>query len=90
MRGIRWTLTSLLDDLDYADDIALLSHRHQDMQAKIDDMTRKAGEIGLKISTKKTKHLRMNKQNRSSHHGSFDRRNLEDCSTLIRNNFAIE
>ena len=30
------------------------------MQAKIDDMTRKAGEFGLKISTKKRKHLRMN------------------------------
>ena len=59
-RGIRWTLTSLLEDLDFADDIALLSHRHQDMQAKIDEMTRKAAEIGLKISTKKTKHLRMN------------------------------
>ena len=59
-RGIRWTFTSLLEDLDFADDIALLSHRHQDMQAKIKYMTRKAGEIGLKISTKKTKHLRMN------------------------------
>ena len=40
-RGIRWTLTSLLEDMDFADDIALLSHRHQDMQAKIDDMTKK-------------------------------------------------
>ena len=59
-RGIRWTLTSLLEDLDFADDIALLSYRRQDMQAKIYDMTRKAGETGLKISTKKTKHLRMN------------------------------
>ena len=38
-RGIRWTLTSLLEDLDFVDDIALLSHRHPDMQAKIDDMT---------------------------------------------------
>ena len=59
-RGIRWTLTSLLEDLDFADDIALLSHRHQDVQTKIKYMTRKAGEIGLNISTKKTKHLRMN------------------------------
>ena len=30
------------------------------MQAKINNMTRKARETGLKISTKKTKHLRMN------------------------------
>ena len=27
-RGIRWTLTSVLEDLDYADDIVLLAHRH--------------------------------------------------------------
>ena len=25
-RGIRWTLTSVLEDLDYADDIVLLAH----------------------------------------------------------------
>ena len=25
-RGIRWTLTSVLEDLDYADDIGLLAH----------------------------------------------------------------
>ena len=30
-RGIRWMLTSVLEDLDYVDDIVLLAHRHQDM-----------------------------------------------------------
>ena len=29
-RGIRWALTSVLEDLDYADDVVLLAHRHQD------------------------------------------------------------
>jgi len=33
-RGIRWTLTSVLEDLDYADDVALLSGKHTDMQEK--------------------------------------------------------
>ncbi|PVD21538.1 hypothetical protein C0Q70_17336 [Pomacea canaliculata] len=37
-RGIRWTMTmtatTALEDLDFADDIALLSHRHQDMQGR--------------------------------------------------------
>ena len=33
-RGIRWTLTIILEDLDYADDIALLYTGYQDMQAK--------------------------------------------------------
>ncbi|PFX32593.1 hypothetical protein AWC38_SpisGene2549 [Stylophora pistillata] len=32
--GIQWTLTQQLDDLDYADDIALLSHSGAQMQNK--------------------------------------------------------
>ena len=59
-RGIRWTLTTILEDLDFADDIALLTHRHQDMQTKTDIMATTTESIGLKISAKKTKHLRMN------------------------------
>jgi hypothetical protein len=37
--GIRWTLTSTLEDLDYADDITLLSSRQSDMQEKVDKIT---------------------------------------------------
>ena len=59
-RGIQWTFTSSLEDLDFADDIALLSHRHQDMQSKTTLFSDTAGKIGLKASTKKTKHMRMN------------------------------
>ena len=58
--GIRWTLTSVLEDLDYADDIALLAHRHQDMQAKTNALAATAGSLGQQINTKKTRHLRMN------------------------------
>jgi len=58
-RGSRWTLTSVLEDLDYADDIALLAHRHQDMQAKTNALITTAGNLGLKINLKKTRHLRM-------------------------------
>ena len=58
-RGIRWTLTSVLEDLDYADDIALLAHRHQDMQAKTNALATTAGNMGLKINIKKTRHLSM-------------------------------
>ena len=63
-RGIKWTMTmtatTTLEDLDFADDIALLSHRHQDMQEKTDAMETTAGNLGLKVSTKKTKGMRMN------------------------------
>ncbi len=37
-RGILWRLTEHLEDLDYADDIVLLSHNFIDMQAKLDDL----------------------------------------------------
>ena len=29
-RGIQWSLTSMLEDLDYADDLGLLSSKYQD------------------------------------------------------------
>ena len=34
--GIQWTLWSQLDDLDFADDLALLSHSHEQMEEKTD------------------------------------------------------
>ena len=41
--GIQWTFTKQLEDLDFADDISLLSHRHQDAQEKL---SRFAEEVG--------------------------------------------
>ena len=35
--GIQWTLHEQLEDLDFADDLALLSHSHQQMQEKTAD-----------------------------------------------------
>ena len=53
-RGIQWTFTTSLEDLDFADNLALLSHRIQDMR----DKTR-ALEVGLKINATKTKLMRI-------------------------------
>ena len=33
-RGISWTFTETLEDIDFADDIALLAHRQKDIQGK--------------------------------------------------------
>lgn len=33
-RGIQWTMTSSLEDLDFADDLALLSHQIKDIREK--------------------------------------------------------
>jgi hypothetical protein len=37
-RGVLWKLTEHLEDLDYADDIVLLSHNFRDMQAKVNGL----------------------------------------------------
>ncbi|PVD27221.1 hypothetical protein C0Q70_12376 [Pomacea canaliculata] len=54
-RGIRWTMTmtatTTLEDLDFANDIALLSHRHQDMQEKTNAFSETAGNLGLKTKS---------------------------------------
>ena len=36
-RGIRWTLSSKLEDLDFADDLALLAHTHQHIKKRQTD-----------------------------------------------------
>ena len=60
-RGLRWKLTSVLEDLDYVDDVALISSsRFADLQEKTDRLVTTAGVVGLKINPRKTKTLRMN------------------------------
>ncbi|GFR71314.1 endonuclease-reverse transcriptase [Elysia marginata] len=53
-RGIRWNLFTNLEDLDFADDLALLSHTHHHIQEKTGRLNTCAKQIGLKISKKKT------------------------------------
>ncbi|KAK7101726.1 hypothetical protein V1264_020063 [Littorina saxatilis] len=59
-RGIRWTLFSFLDDLDFADDLALLSHTHKHIQEKTDRLCMFGGQIGLSVSQKKTETMLLN------------------------------
>ena len=58
--GIQWTLTSHLEDLDFADDLALLSHSHNHMQEKTDRLDKVSKSVGLNIHSGKTKILRIN------------------------------
>ena len=62
-RGIRWTLLSTLEDLDFADDLALVSHTHQHIQEKTSRLNTYAQQIGLKISLKKTEVMALNMMN---------------------------
>ena len=52
--GIRWTLLSTLEDVDFGDDLALVSHTHQHIQEKTTRLSTYAQRVGLKISQKKT------------------------------------
>ena len=58
--GIQWTLTTQLDDLDFADDLALLSHNCRQMQEKTSLLETTSARTGLKIHKKKTEVMRTN------------------------------
>lgn len=59
-RGIQWGMHERLEDLDFADDICLLSHSLREIKTKLDDLQEHSHEIGLKINPRKTKNLRIN------------------------------
>lgn len=59
-KGISWGLLGQLGDLEYADDICLLSHRHSDMSANIKKLEKAVSNAGLKINKGKTKSMRIN------------------------------
>ncbi|XP_035663420.1 uncharacterized protein LOC118407108 [Branchiostoma floridae] len=57
--GIQWTLTDMLDDLDFADDLALLCHTISQMREKTQRLEHKSGQVGLIINAGKTKEMRV-------------------------------
>ena len=48
--GIRWKFISVLEDLDFADDIALLSSRYVDIKDKPSRLADEAARFGLRIN----------------------------------------
>ena len=58
--GIQWTPWTQLHDLDFADDIALLSHNQQQMQEKTSDVAENSAKLGLNIHRGKSKVLKVN------------------------------
>ena len=59
-RGIRQKINTILEDLDFADDIALLSHTFQHIQQKTNRLSQ---YIGLNISERKTEVITINVSN---------------------------
>ena len=64
--GIQWTLNEHLNDLDYADDIGLLSTNRDQMQRKTDRVDNMSKKLGLHINIAKTKILRINAMSQDS------------------------
>ncbi|KAK7112952.1 hypothetical protein V1264_012324 [Littorina saxatilis] len=58
--GIQWTLWTQLDDLDFADDLALLSHNFNQMQDKTTRLAATSAKTGLRINKRKTELLKIN------------------------------
>lgn len=58
--GINWKFNKRLCDLEYADDVMLLSNRYVDMQNIITNLDLESRKIGLKINIAKTKTMRIN------------------------------
>uniref|UniRef100_H3B4N3 Reverse transcriptase domain-containing protein n=1 Tax=Latimeria chalumnae TaxID=7897 RepID=H3B4N3_LATCH len=59
-RGLQWGLPNTLEDIDFADDICLLSQKRELMQEKTDTLSESAQQIGLKVNIKKTKVMKLN------------------------------
>ena len=61
--GIRWNLFTNLDDLNFAYDLALLSHMHSQIREKTNRLHTYAKQVGLKINKRKTEVMTLNVQN---------------------------
>ncbi|VDP31961.1 unnamed protein product [Schistosoma mattheei] len=78
--GIQWTAQNQLDDLDFADDLALLSHTHEQMQIKTTHVAAVSASGGLNIQKGKTKVLKYNTEN--SNPITLDVETLEDVESF--------
>ena len=58
--GIQWTPWTQLEDLDFADDIVLFSHDHNQMQEKTKAVASNSEKLGLRINQGKSKLLKVN------------------------------
>ena len=58
--GIRWQFENQLEDLDFADDVALVASRIVDMQTKVASLNMNGKKTGLKINLGKTVVMKWN------------------------------
>ncbi|VDP38013.1 unnamed protein product [Schistosoma margrebowiei] len=78
--GIQWKSRMHLDDLDFADDLDLLSQTQQQMQEKTTSVAAASAAIGLNIDKGKSKVLRYNTA--CTNPITIDGEDLEDVKTF--------
>ncbi|VDP23562.1 unnamed protein product [Schistosoma margrebowiei] len=78
--GIQWTSMMQLDDLDFADDLALLSQTQQQIQEKTNSVAAASAAVGLNIHKGKSKALRYNTA--CTDPITIDGEDLEDVKTF--------
>ena len=78
--GIRWNFATVLEDIDFADDLALLSSTKTHIQKKVDRLNKHSKVIGMKTSIKKTKLMRYNAKDQTP--VSIDGKDVEDVDSF--------
>ncbi|KAH9583018.1 LINE-1 retrotransposable element ORF2 protein [Schistosoma haematobium] len=78
--GIQWTAQNQLDDLDFADDLALLSRTREQIQIKTANVAAVSASVGLSIHKGKTKVLKFKAKN--SNPITLDGETLEDVESF--------
>ncbi|CAH8556054.1 unnamed protein product [Schistosoma curassoni] len=79
--GIQWTAQNQLDDLDFADDLALLSRTHEQMQMKTASEAAVSASLGLSIHKGKAKVLKFKAEDNNPI--TLDGETLEDVESFI-------
>jgi hypothetical protein len=59
-RGITWRLRETLEDMEYADDVSLVSHRYEHMQRKMDELWEESKKVDLEVNSSKTEEICVN------------------------------
>ncbi|VDP74322.1 unnamed protein product [Schistosoma mattheei] len=77
-----------IDDLNYADDLALLSHTHEQIEVKTTGVAAASSAIGLNIQKGKNKILKYNVENTNSI--KLDEELLEDVESFTYLNKVID
>ena len=79
--GIRWNFTTMLEDLDFADDIALLSSAMNHLQQKTAKLEDNAAKVGLKMNSKKCQVMKVN--SKSKEKLNVKGNNVEEVDSFI-------